>query len=156
MVEPVLARSGPGEPARPAGRGGGAPRALRRPPLRSLVLAVLAGIAILRAAAAPDPNLWPAAALLAGLGLDTLGRALLRRPAARVGVPAAFGLPSLVLGLGEALGLAAGALALLLWPDAFPVLASALAGLVAIGACARLALARILSRLARSEDLTAP
>ena len=51
----------------------------------------------------------------------------------------------------RAVGLLAGGAALLLFPRAVPVLASALAGLIAIGALARLALIRIVLALPGAE-----
>ncbi|TXN53844.1 hypothetical protein FV230_29175, partial [Methylobacterium sp. WL6] len=53
-------------------------------------------------------------------------------------------------------GLVAGAAALLVFPRAVPVLASALAGLVAIGALARLALIRIVLALPGDEPAALP
>ncbi|KAB1071789.1 hypothetical protein [Methylobacterium planeticum] len=123
--------------------------------------AALAGLALLFGWLAPERNAWAAAALLGALLLDALARAAAAHAARRGGIAARLrGLPSLVLGLGSGVGLAgaaaAAALALLAWPPAFPLLASALAGLVAIGACARLAFARIVLRIGRDPDLTRP
>ncbi|MEA1834214.1 hypothetical protein U8607_19155 [Methylobacterium durans] len=126
----------------------------------------LAGLALALGWHAPEANGWAAAALLASLVLDAAGRLAAARAgrdgalAARLRGPS-LGLPSLVLGLGSGPGLACGTLilgvALLVRPDAFPLLGSLLAGLVAIGACARLALARIVLRVTREElDLTRP
>ena len=119
----------------------------------------LAGLALLFTWLAPGPNAWPAGALLGALLLDAVSRAVAAEVARRGGIEAGLrGLPSLVVGLGSGAGLAiaalAAAFALLASPAAFPVLASALAGLVAIGACARLALARIVHRIGRDPDLT--
>jgi hypothetical protein len=121
----------------------------------------LVGLALLFGWLAPTLNAWPAGALLGALLLDAVSRAVAAQVARRGGIAAALGgLPSLVLGLGSGTGLAvaalSAALALLAWPAAFPVLASALAGLVTIGACARLALARIVNRIGRDPDLTGP
>lgn len=125
----------------------------------------LAGLALALALASPEANGWAAAALLASLLLDAAGRAAGAFAGRRRGIAArlpdtSLGLPSLVLGLGSGLGLAGGtailALAVLARPDAFPVLGSVLAGLVAIGACARLALARIVLRIPEDRDLTRP
>ena len=105
----------------------------------------------------PGTNLPPAAALAAALILDGGARIAAARIAAiRVAGlagpdPRLSGLPSLVLGVGGAVGLLAGGAALLLFPRAVPVLASALAGLIAIGALARLALIRIVLALPGEE-----
>ena len=100
----------------------------------------------------PGANRLPAAALAAALILDGGARIAARRIAGRAGPdPRLSGLPSLVLGVGGAAGLLAGGAALLLFPRAVPVLASALAGLVAIGAMARLGLIRIVLALPREE-----
>lgn len=91
-------------------------------------------------------------ALAAALILDGAGRLAAIRIAARAGPdPRLGGLPSLVLGVGSTVGLVAGLAALLLFPRAAPVLASALAGLLAIGALARLALIRIVLTLPGDE-----
>ncbi|WP_187278730.1 hypothetical protein [Methylobacterium sp. WL12] len=100
----------------------------------------------------PGTNLPPAAALAAALILDGGARIAAARIARRTGPdPRLSGLPSLVLGVGGAFGLLAGGAALLLLPRAVPVLASALAGLIAIGALARLALIRIVLALPGEE-----
>ena len=59
----------------------------------------------------------------------------------------------MVLAFGPAAGLGAVlfAVALLLWPAGFPPLASALAGLIAMGAIARLVVAWIVLRMDREE-----
>ena len=157
MVEETLRPSHPtlaGRPERSGGR-----------PLGRVGLGIgwigLSGLAVLFGWLAPGANAWPAGALLGALLLDALSRAAAARTARRGGIEAALrGLPSLVVGLGSGVGLAGTAiltaLALLAWPKLFPVLASALAGLVAIGACARLALARIVRRIGRDPDLTGP
>lgn len=94
-----------------------------------------------------------AAALVAMLALDTGSRLAAEAASRRSGVAVAIrGLPSLILSLG-----APGAAALCLVPALvgaapFPVLASLVAGLLAMGACARLALARSVLALARVEE----
>ncbi|WP_245516527.1 hypothetical protein [Methylobacterium segetis] len=144
---------------------------VRHPKRRSSLLDTgarlgLAGLCLALAWRAPAANGWAAAALLASLLLDAAARLATVRAgrdeavAARLRGPS-HSLPSLVLALGSGPGLAGGALvlalALLARPDAFPVLGSLLAGLVAIGAFARLALARIILRIAREDpDLTRP
>ena len=100
----------------------------------------------------PGANLPPAAALAAALILDGAARIAARLIAGRAGPdPRLSGLPSLVLGVGGTVGLLAGGSALLLFPHAVPVTASALAGLVAIGALARLALIRIVLALPEED-----
>lgn len=127
-------------PRRPA-------RALGRDSIRFLAGPVaIAALAAAFAWTAPERNAWAAAALLGALVLDALAQAagtlLARRgaPLPRIASP-----PSLVLPLRPGTGLAAAlfASALALWPMGFPVLASGLAGLIAMGAIARLALARV-------------
>ncbi|MCJ2036070.1 hypothetical protein [Methylobacterium sp. J-068] len=108
--------------------------------------AAIAALAGAFAWTAPERNAWAAAALAAALFLDGLARAagaLMARRGLRV--PRMAGPPSLVLPLRPGTGLAAAlfATALALWPMGFPLLASALAGLIAMGAIARLALARV-------------
>lgn len=104
----------------------------------------LLALAVLFAWRNPGPNLYPAAALGFSLLLDGAGRIAGDAIARRAGPdPRLSGLPSLVLGIGGTIGLLAATAALLLFPRAVPVLASALAGLFAIGALARLALIRV-------------
>ncbi|CAA2105068.1 hypothetical protein MBUL_03008 [Methylobacterium bullatum] len=119
--------------------------------LASLAIAVLAGAFAWNA---PERNGWAALALGGALVLDGLallaGAWLARRgPAPRIA-----GLPSLVLAFGPAAGLGAVlfTVALLLWPAGFPPLASALAGLIAMGAIARFVVAWIVLRLDREEE----
>ncbi|MGU3360832.1 hypothetical protein ACLBWX_10895 [Methylobacterium sp. M6A4_1b] len=120
--------------------------------LGSLALAGLTGAF---AWAAPEHNGWAALALAAALVLDGLAQAagawLSRRGG---GPPRIAGLPSLVLAFGPAAGLGAVlfAVALALWPAGFPILASAVAGLIAMGAIARLALAWIVLRIDRDPE----
>lgn len=133
-------------------RGGGDGRGAIAAIAHAAAWTVLLAVAGLAAWRAPSANLLPAAALATALILDAAGRigaaAIARRPGPD---PRLSGLPSLVLGVGGTLGLLAGGAALLLFPRAVPVLASALAGLVAIGALARLALIRIVLALPGDE-----
>ncbi|WP_375465720.1 hypothetical protein [uncultured Methylobacterium sp.] len=111
----------------------------------------LLGIALLRAWQDPAA-VCPAAALAAALVLDGAGRLAAAGLAPRNGPdPRLSGLPSLVLGAGDIPGLTLGAVALMLVPHAVPVLASALAGLLAIGALARLALIRLVLGLSEVQ-----
>lgn len=97
----------------------------------------------------PARNAWAFVAVAAALLFDAAARRVVRAMQAsrdpRPGAPADFrGVASPLLLLGNAvwlggMGVAAGAW---LRPDLFPLLASALAGLVAMGACARLSLVR--------------
>lgn len=114
----------------------------------------LAAVASLFAWRAPGENILPAAALMTALALDAAAALALAAVADRRGIePRLADLPSLVLSLGGAGGLGAGLLigALMLRPDAFPILATAFAGLVAMSAFARLALARIVLRLDEAD-----
>lgn len=93
----------------------------------------------------PAGHAWPAGALFAGVCLDGLGRfawrsALGRTPAAR-----SVALPSIVLAPERGLLVAAllFGVTLMIWQDGFAILASLLAGLLAMGGIARLAIARI-------------
>ena len=95
------------------------------------------------AAAAPAQNLWPGAALAAATALDATSRLAAHAAARRTGLDVALSaLPSVVAAIerGPAVGALAMAAALVV-PSAFAWLASGLAGLVAMGALARLALA---------------
>jgi hypothetical protein len=115
----------------------------------------LAGLTAAFAWAAPERNGWAALALAVALALDGLaqgaGAWLARRGG---GAPRIAGLPSVVLAFGPAAGLGAVlfAVALAVWPAGFPILASALAGLIAMGAIARLALAWIVLRIDRDPE----
>ncbi|KQO62571.1 hypothetical protein [Methylobacterium sp. Leaf88] len=131
-----------------------------RPSVRSAGRALLASLALagLTAAfawAAPERNGWAALALAVALALDGLaqgaGAWLARRGG---GPPRIAGLPSLVLAFGPAAGLGTVpfAVALAAWPAGFPILASALAGLIAMGAIARLVLAWIVLRIAQDPE----
>ncbi|GJE72487.1 hypothetical protein [Methylorubrum podarium] len=102
----------------------------------------------------PAQNRWPALALVLALGLDAAARIVARAVRRRTGVQTEIrGVPSPMLALGNAMGIGAGvvAVASALRPDLFPLLASALAGLVAMGACARLALARMVVAIEAAE-----
>ena len=126
------------------------PRAVPLPGRVLLAWCGIAGLAGAFAWHAPERNGWAALALALGLALDGLARIadawLARRDG---GPPRIAGLPSLVLafGPGTRLGTLLFALALLAWPAGFPLLASGLAGLIAMGAVARLALAWIVLRI---------
>ncbi len=122
--------------------------ALGRDSIRFLAGPVaIAALAAAFAWTGPERNGWAAAALMGALVLDGLAQAagafLARRGSP---VPRLAGPPSLVLPLrpGTGLGAALFASGLALWPAGFPLLASALAGLIAMGAIARLALARVI------------
>ncbi|TFZ58850.1 hypothetical protein E4V01_09770 [Methylorubrum sp. Q1] len=106
----------------------------------------------------PAQNRWPALALVMGLGLDTAARIAARAVRQRTGVETEIrGLPSPILALGNAAWIAAVVVAVAagLRPALFPLLASALAGLVAMGACARLALARMVVTIEAAERAAA-
>ncbi|KQP65194.1 hypothetical protein [Methylobacterium sp. Leaf112] len=125
----------------------GSPPLPGRTPTRGLLASLaMAGLAAAFAWHAPDANTWAAAALVAALALDGLSRMAGARVARRTGPsPRMVGMPSVVLAVGPGAGLGAVlfGFGLIVWPAGFPVLASALAGLVTMGALARLALARI-------------
>lgn len=128
--------------------------ALGRDSIRALAGPVaIAALAAAFAWTGAERNAWAAAALIGALGLDGLAHAagtLIVRRGLRP--PRIGGVTSIVLSLrsGTGLGAALLASALALWPAGFPVLASALAGLIAMGAIARLALARVV--LAAPEE----
>lgn len=106
----------------------------------------------------PAQNRWPALALVMALGLDTAARIAARAVRQRTGVETEIrGLPSPILALGNAAWIAAVVVAVAagLRPALFPLLASALAGLVAMGACARLALARMVVTIEAAERAAA-
>lgn len=133
--------------------------ALRRPPLAAVFRASLGPIltvvpALLFAWWHPAQNAWPAFALGVALALDAAARLAVRLAQARAGVDAEFrGVASPLLMLGNAVWLGGLLVALGGWlrPDLFPLLASTLAGLVAMGACARLALVRAVIVLEAAE-----
>jgi hypothetical protein len=121
-------------------------------PVAGLAMAGLAGAFAWHA---PETNGWAASALIAALLLDAGARLVGRRVALRTGpAPRMAGMPSVVLAVGPGAGVGAVlfGLGLVAWPAGFPVLASALAGLVAMGALARLALARIVLATPREPD----
>ena len=93
----------------------------------------------------PAGHSWPAGALVAGVCLDCLGRFAWRSALGKKPAAGSLALPSIVLAPER--GLLAAALlfaaALLIWPDQFAIMASLLAGLLAMGGIARLAIARI-------------
>lgn len=116
-------------------------------PGTGLVLGILLTLvpAILFAWWQPARNVWPALALVLAFGLDAAGRIAGRAARRQTGHAAEFrGLPSPMLALGNAVWVGGAVMSAvsLLRPDLFAPLASALAGLVAMGAFARLALAR--------------
>ncbi|MGE7413611.1 hypothetical protein [Methylobacterium tarhaniae] len=96
----------------------------------------------------------PAAALVAALLLEVAVARLTAWAAARTGTALpGLDLHSLILagGRGADILAASGLAALVLWPDRLPVIASALAGLTAMGAIARASLAVAVTRGARDE-----
>lgn len=114
----------------------------------------LAALAIAYAWADAEANAWAAAALIAALGLDVLGRIAGRSALGRSPAPRGVALPSLVLAserglLAVAFLFVAG---LLFWQDGFAVLASLLAGLLAMGGIARLAIARVVLAGEAADD----
>ncbi|GJD94330.1 hypothetical protein [Methylobacterium iners] len=130
----------------------GVPRIVRDAlPAGTLRLAAILALGLVAGAFAwrdPSLNGWAAVALGLVLVLEALSLMAVRAVARR-GLPLRIaGLRSLVLGLGPGGGIGAAlfAVALLAWPDGFPILATLLSGLVGMGAVARLALARIVLR----------
>ena len=121
-------------------------------PIAGLAMAGLAGAFAWHA---PDTNGWAAGALAAALVLDAGAQFVGRRVVRRTGQGLRMvGMPSVVLAVGPGAGVGAilFGLGLAAWPAGFPVLASALAGLVAMGALARLALARIVLATPREPE----
>ena len=115
-------------------------------------LLALAGLFVWQA---PGRNGPAAAALTAALVLDAVSRLTADAVSRRSGVDVAIRVqPSLILSLAAAPLLPAACLAALplVGPDRFPVVASLIAGLMAMGALARLALARSVTVLARADD----
>lgn len=106
----------------------------------------------------PAQNRWPALVLGLALVLDGAARIVARAVRRRTGVETEFrGLPSPMLALGNAawIGGAIMAVGAGLRPDLFPLLACALAGLVAMGALARIALARMVVVIDAAERAAA-
>ena len=139
---------------------GNAPFQAPRSPVADASTPYLAGSAILLALTAlfvwtaPLVNGPAAAALAVAVALDAGSRLAAEAVSRRSGVELAMrGLPSLVLPLGAAPGLAAAILAVLplLGSGRFPLVASLIAGMVAMGALARLSLTRSVLVLARAE-----
>lgn len=137
----------------------GAAAALRPPALSDRLRAALGPLltvspALLFAWWHPAQNAWAALALGLALAVDTAARQASRLAHARTGIDAEFrGVASPLLMLGDAVWLGGLLVALGAWarPDLFPLLAAALAGLVAMGACARLALTRAVIALDAEE-----
>lgn len=110
---------------------------------------------------APVRNGPAAIALAVAVALDAASRLAADAATRRSGLVVAMeGLPSLVLLLGAAPGLAALALAVLpvVGPERFPIAASLIAGMIAMGALARLSLTRSVLVLAKAaaRDPLAP
>ncbi|MEH3117307.1 MAG: hypothetical protein PGN25_06790 [Methylorubrum populi] len=106
----------------------------------------------------PVQNRWPALALVLALALDNAARVAARAVRRRTGVETEIrGLPSPMPALGGApwIGAALVAAGSGFRPDLFPLLACALAGLIAMGACARLALARMVVAIEAAERAAA-
>lgn len=118
------------------------------------------GLAILAGALAwhdPSRNGWAAAALAGALTLEQVGLRAELRAGREHGREARLGdVPSIIRGFEHGAGrtLATGVFAgtALAWPVCFAVLASTLAGLVALRAIARLALVRIVRQTAIVDD----
>ncbi len=129
---------------------------VRGPLARSGQVAACLGVATVAAVfawRAPAANGLAAAALVGALILDAGGRRALAWAGRRTGIAARFpALPSLALPLGGTLGLGLLAAALVAFPRAFATLASFGAGLLTIGALARLALARTLVAATRETE----
>lgn len=133
-----------------------AARPARRPVSSGIALGTGLALALALPFAWWDPgrNRWPALALVLALALDTAARMIAGAVRRRTGVETEFrGLPSPMLALGNAawIGAAVVAAGSVLRPDLFPLLALALAGLIAMRACARLALARMVVAIRAAE-----
>lgn len=132
-----------------------------RPPLAAVTaLGTLLTLGLALAAAwwNPAQNRWAALALVLALAVDAAARIVARAVRQRTGVETEVrGLPSPMLALGNATGIGALVVAgLSAWrPDLFPLLASALAGLVAMGGVARFALARMVVVIEEAERAAA-
>lgn len=133
----------------------GAAAAPRRLPLSDMIGPVVtAALALLFAWWHPPQNRWAAFALVLAVFLDVGARVVVRLVQARTGVAADFqGVASPLLMLGNAVWIGGLLVALGSWlrPDLFPLFACTLAGLVAMGACARIALARMVTILDAAE-----
>lgn len=141
--------------ASPAGLEKGRP-AQSRAGLVALALCGLCTAALALAFALLDPpgNRSSAAVLIAALGLDGLGRLASRLALRGRAGPPSGAVPSIVLAsdrgaIAASLLFAAAALT---WPGRFPVLASLLAGLTAMGGIARLVIAWTVFRASRGDD----
>lgn len=126
----------------------------------SPVIGIVLTLAIALAFAWRDAgqNRWPALALILALVVDSVARVAARAVRRRTGVETEVrGLPSPMLALGSAAWIGAIVVAAgSIWrPDLFPLLASALAGLIAMGACARLAVARMVVVIEAAERAAA-
>ncbi len=139
---------------------GNAPFQASRSPAPDVSTPYLAGSGALLALTAlflwkaPAVNGPAAAALAVAVALEAASRLAAEAASRRSGVELAMrGLPSLVLPLGAAPGIAAAILAVLplLGPGRFPVVASLIAGMVAMGALARLSLTRSVLVFAKAE-----
>ncbi|GBU15997.1 MULTISPECIES: hypothetical protein [Methylobacterium] len=155
---PSIAAEYVGDAQRVQGRGETMERAggrLGGPAPWSLAARVALGwLCLLFAWKGPPADGLAAAAVIGALALDALARAALRLAdregalAVRLGRRFA-GPPSLVLSFAEPAGPILLAGAMLVRPDAFALVATAGAGLLALGAVARLALARAVHRAAK-------
>ncbi len=126
-------------------------------PARALRFAAIPALGLVAGAFAwrdPAQNGWAAAALAIVLALDALGLLAVGAVTRRGLLTRIAELRSLILGLGPGGGIGAAvfAVALLAWPDGFPILAALLSGLLGMAAIARLALARIVLRAEEAED----
>lgn len=130
-------------------------RDLAQGPLQALAALGLAWFALALAWKGPAAAAYAAGCLVAALALDAGSRVVLGWTTRRsdAGALAIRRPPSLVLPLGDLPRLAAIGLGLALSPpEAVPVVAGAGAGIVAIGALARLAMARVLFVAARENE----
>ncbi|MFG5121366.1 hypothetical protein [Methylorubrum sp. POS3] len=129
--------------------------AARRPPLSDAIGSlVTVAVALLFAWWHPAQNRWAALGLILAVLLDAGARVIVRLVKARTGVSADFqGVASPLLMLGRAVWIGGLLVAGGSWlrPDLFPLLACTLAGLVAMGACARIASARMVTVLDAAE-----
>lgn len=168
MVDETLAAPARPIPAKPMPAKSIPPKpmpASRATTIGALVAEIgLAALALSFVWSEPARNTWAAAALVAGLCLDGLGRivgriALSRVPVARPGLLSSVVIPSVVIPsviLASERGLLAAAflfaIVLVVWPNGFPIFASVLAGLLAMGGLARLAIARAVTAAPSPPD----